>query len=316
MPKRQKSEPTGGTTSAQSDETLEDSQVHANANLSKMLKNQHAARTEALFAATDETEAFAQFFGDLEEMTSTDKNFLLAHVIMAIALLLSPARMVYRANEKLCFVAPCILYLLVVGDSGSGKSKARTIVYKALGMLCKSLEAKSPDQEEAQYSSALLARVKDLMKLLSADATSTGILETFERNKCFPPKAGMMSDELCAQLTRWASSGKQGSAAELASILQLYDGDFVSRTTGVRDVSFASPPPPPLPTPLHGSCAVHGTFVVCARCVCDYVRCAFRWYFCGVCGGHVSTHGCEAGAARTQWLMRGGEPAQMRGWMC
>ena len=90
MPKRQKSEPTGGTTSAQSDETLEDSQVHANANLSKMLKNQHAARTEALFAATDETEAFAQFFGDLEEMTSTDKNFLLAHVIMAIALLLSP----------------------------------------------------------------------------------------------------------------------------------------------------------------------------------------------------------------------------------
>ena len=55
-----------------------------------------------------------------------------------------------------------------------------------------------------------------------------------------PQKAAMMSDELCAQLTRWASSGKQGSAAELATILQLYDGDFVSRTTGERDVNFQS----------------------------------------------------------------------------
>ena len=109
--------------------------------------------------------------------------------------------MVYRANKRLRFVVPCILYLLVVGDSGSGKSKARTIVYKALALLLKQLEGRLE-----RYSSALRARVIGLLKLVSGDATSTGILDMFDKNSFSPPKAAMMSDELCAQITRWCAN--------------------------------------------------------------------------------------------------------------
>ena len=108
--------------------------------------------------------------------------------------------MIYRANEVLRFVQASILYLLVVGDSGSGKSKARTVVIKALALLLKQLE---PRQE--QYCPALRARIESLMSLISGDATSTGILDIFEKNPYGPPKSGMLSDELCAQLTRWCA---------------------------------------------------------------------------------------------------------------
>ena len=92
--------------------------------------------------------------------------------------------MVYRANERLRFTVPCILYLLVVGDSGSGKSKARTIVYKALTLMLKQLEGRHD-----RYLSALQARIKGLLKLITGEATSTGMLEMFD--KCaISPMAG------------------------------------------------------------------------------------------------------------------------------
>ena len=65
----------------------------ASANLSKVLKSSHHVRTSALFAATTDcadTQVFRTFFDDLEEMSATDKNFLLAHIISMIAFLISP----------------------------------------------------------------------------------------------------------------------------------------------------------------------------------------------------------------------------------
>ena len=80
--------------------------------------------------------------------------------LTTIACLTLAVKMVYRANERLKFSVPSILYLLVVGDSGSGKSKARTIVYKAIGLLVKMLD----DFRKESLSEALKARVDDLMK--------------------------------------------------------------------------------------------------------------------------------------------------------
>ena len=142
--------------------------------------------------------------------------------------------MLYVANAQLRFVVPCLLYLLLLGDSGSGKSRARTIVLKAL----KLVEARV--QKDEGLTPALRMRVLGLLRAVTGDATSTGILDIFERSATHPAKAAMMSDELCAQLNRWAKAGTQGSASELGTILQLYDGDFVSRTTGEREVSLES----------------------------------------------------------------------------
>ena len=61
--------------------------------VSKLLKQSHAARTNLLFGAQEGDEvaaAYARFFDELEAKSSTDKHFLLAHVLSAIALLIAP----------------------------------------------------------------------------------------------------------------------------------------------------------------------------------------------------------------------------------
>ena len=73
----------------------EETQAGATANLSKVLKQNHHTRTETLFAIAPEenpedTVTFAHYFATLEEMSATDKNFILAHVLSIIALLISP----------------------------------------------------------------------------------------------------------------------------------------------------------------------------------------------------------------------------------
>ena len=93
--------------------------------------------------------------------------------------------MVYRANERLRFTVPCILYLLVVGDSGSGKSKARTIVYKALTLMLKQLEA----AEHPQDAGARIGRATGGVNAVSRRQGRTG--RTDSRDVSVPSRRGM-----------------------------------------------------------------------------------------------------------------------------
>lgn len=91
----------------------------------------------------------------------------------------------YRANPQCVYVAHLILYLVALGDSGSGKTKAMNIVRKALRSMCIHTMKHAEDLGLSGY---FVGRIRDYLLNISSDPTAAGVLAMFGRCTTSPPK--------------------------------------------------------------------------------------------------------------------------------
>ena len=89
-------------------------------NVSKLCKDSHVTRTNLVFGGADGTEEFSEFFHNLEAMSSTDKQFILAFVVAAVNHILAPGART-SLNPKALATSAC--GSLTASDNGTRDSQ-------------------------------------------------------------------------------------------------------------------------------------------------------------------------------------------------